>query len=141
MLRRSFLILAVMALVITGCSQDGVAQNDTAATATAIVDEWNVVWVDDDIDAIVALFTDEGIYRDPNRTLQGQDAIRSFAEWMSPRVTYGERLGEGVPSETGSFVFPVRFGAHDDMMIGELEIEVAGDLASRIEFLSWEEET
>ena len=141
MLRRTLLLLTVVALVVAGCSQDDDAASDPAAIATAIVDEWNVVWVDGDIDAIVALFTVDGIYRDPNRTLQGQDSIRSFAEWMSPRVTYGERLGEGVPTESGTFVFPMRFEAHDDMLVGELEIELAGDLASRIEWLSWEEET
>ncbi|MEA3509897.1 MAG: nuclear transport factor 2 family protein [Actinomycetota bacterium] len=137
MLRRTLLLLAAMALVVAGCSQD----SDPAATATAIVDEWNVAWMADDVDAVVALFTVDGVYRDPVRTLQGQDSIRSFVEWMSPRVTYGERLGEGVPTESGSFVFPMRFEAHDDMLIGELEVKLAGDLASLIGWVSWEEET
>jgi hypothetical protein len=137
MLRRSLLLLAVMALVVAGCSQD----NDPAATATEIADELIVAWIADDVDGVVDLFTADGIYRDPVRTLEGQDSIRSFVEGMAPSVTFGERLGDGAPTESGSFVFPMRFEQEGDMYVGEFDVEVAGDLASRIEWLSWEEET
>jgi hypothetical protein len=140
MLRHALLILAVVAFVAVGCSQDD-AESDPAAIAAGVADEWAVVWMADDVDGIVGLFAADGIYRDPIRTLEDQDSIRAFAESMAPNVTFGERLGDGVPAESGSFVFPMRFESEGDMFVGEFEVELAGDLASRIEWLSWEEET
>lgn len=139
-MRRTLLVLAVVGLVVAGCSQDD-AESDPAAVATGIADEWIVVWLAEDIDGIVGLFTVDGIYRDPLRDLQGHDSIRSFAETMAPTLTYAERLGDGASTESGSFVFPMRFDQGDDKFVGEFEVELAGDLASRIEWLSWEEET
>lgn len=137
---RSHLILIAVAGVVAEFSQDD-GESDPAAIATAIADEWIVAWVASDIDAIAALFTVDGDFETPVGNHHGQDSIRSVAESHAPLVSFEERLGDGVLTETGSFVFPMRFEFGGYMHVGEFEVEVSGDLASRIAWLSWEKET
>jgi hypothetical protein len=111
--------------------------DEELAIATDILDKSNAAWIASDVEAIVALFTKGGVYSEPNRTLQGQDSILAYAEWAAQRVTYAQRLGEGNRTETATFIFPIRVKTRDDMIEGEVEIELDGNLASRIEWLSW----
>jgi hypothetical protein len=70
----------------------------------------------------------------------GRDLIEATARVMSPDVTFAERLGDGATTETGTFIFPGRFEWQGDMFLYDLEIELDGDLASRIEMRNYVEE-
>lgn len=131
------LLLPFVFLVAGGSSSDDTASDEELAIATEVVDKSNAAWIANDVEAIAALFTEGGVYSEPNRRLQGKDSILAYAEWMAPRVTYAQRLGEGTRTEAATFIFPVRVKTRDDIVEGEVEIELDGNLASRIEWLSW----
>jgi hypothetical protein len=140
--RQTWLIVLVAVLVIAAIALGTWAiiaanQTDDLATATEIADEWNAAWVASDAEAIAALFTEDGIWKDPARTVVGRDSIEATAGTMSPDLTFAERLGDGATTETGTFIFPGRFEWEGEMFLSDLEIELDGDLASRIEMSNW----
>ena len=138
MLRRSFIVLTVVALGIAGCSQDDDAESDPATIATEIVDKWNAAWVASDAEAAAALFTDDGVY-----VMQGEHqgpGISAYFQSTSEGLTFAERLGAATQTDTGTFVVPTRVEYNGVMILTDLQIELDGDLASRIDHLTWVEE-
>ena len=131
------LLLPFVFLVAGRSSSADNVSDEELAVATEVVDKSNAAWVAGDVEAIGALFTKGGVYSEPDRRLQGRDSILVYAEWMAPRVAFAQRLGEGTRTETSTFIFPVRVKTRDDIVDGEVEIELDGNLASRIEWLSW----
>jgi hypothetical protein len=143
--RRTWLVVLVAVLVIAAIAAGIWAiieanQGDDLATATEIADEWNAAWVANDAEAIGALFTEDGIWTGPVKSVLGRDRIEDTARAMMLDMTFAERLGDGGPTETGTFIFPGRLQWQGEMFTFDIEIELDGDLASRIETLTWVEE-
>jgi hypothetical protein len=88
--------------------------------------------------AVAALFTEDGVCSEPGRVVDGRDAIRGDALEICPFAGNHQRTGEISSTGTGSFTFPFEFGFQGDIYVGEAEIELDGNLISRLELLSRE---
>lgn len=141
--RRPWLIalISLLVVIVVGFGTWAVislTQPDDLTTATDLVDQWVDGWNAEDPDAIVAILTQDASYRDPN--MQGgsdRDQIHAFAELWVGRVS-NLRHGAGRVTETGTFVFPFSFDYDTGSHAGEIEVELDGDLVSRIHWLYWE---
>jgi len=133
----AFVAVVVVALAAAGTWVITEAdQPDDLATATEIIDAYVTSVVASDPDAFAALFTKDGIYDCPyGFTYHGQDEIRDVAEWATPMVTYGERLGTGTATEAG-VVFPMGLEFDGDRFRGDVRVTLEGDRAAHIEWLS-----
>jgi hypothetical protein len=122
---------------VAGDPDQPAVESDLAET-TQVVDAWVAAWEADDADAVAALFTEDGVYSEPNGSYEGRDAIRRDALSSSRHAGNHQRTAELSSTGTGSFIFPFEFDFQGDTWIGEAEIELDGDLISRLEILSRE---
>lgn len=111
---------------------------DDLEVATERMDEWVASWNDEDPDANAAIFTEDGVYEDPlDRGGSSRDEILVFAREHVGGVWNVSRTGEGMVTESGTFVFPVSFDWAGGSDTGEIEVELDGDLVSRLVWLHW----
>lgn len=106
------------------------------AVATELVDTWNQGWQDHDPETVMSVFTDDGVYIESDGTTYTMDLMKTYVSSNSYLMGNVDRIGELTPggeetyTSVGEFEWGgIRFG-------GELEIELEGDLAARIEWLS-----
>ena len=126
-------------LIVVGClAAASCGGGEPIETATQRVDEWVEGWNAEDPDAIVAIFTDDATYRDPyGRGGSDKDEIATFAQaWVGSAFNV-RRTGSGIATEEGTFVFPVSFDWSGGTDAGEVEVELDGDLVSRLVWLHW----
>lgn len=130
-------VLAVLALGIWAVV--AVTGQDDLEVATERADEWVAGWNTEDPEAIAAVFTQDGVYRDPlDRGGSSRDEILTFAREHVGGVFNAQRIGEGTITESNTFVFPIGFDWHSGTdESGEIEVELDGDLVSRLEWLYW----
>ncbi len=107
------------------------------ATARQITDDWFAGWNDNDPDAVAAVFTEDGAFVDLDNgdVYTGRQAIADYAAEASWAVSEGRRVTEGVRTDTGTIVFETEFKLVGATRDEDLEVELDGELASRIEFL------
>jgi hypothetical protein len=147
--RRGPLVAATVAVVVilagvgiafaTGAFE---SESDTAAdrldVATELVDTWNQGWEDEDPELVVSVFTDDGVYivREVGLAVDTvtKDDMVSYV-LTNPRVHNADRIGELTQSGDGTYTWVEEFDALTARFGGELEIELEGDLAKRIEWL------
>jgi len=151
--RRGPLVAAAVAVVVilagvgiafaTGVFE---SESDTAAArlavATELVDTFNQGWEDEDPELVVSVFTDDGVYIDFDgsaRNTVTRDDMESHV-LTNPRVTNIDRIGELTQSGDGTYTWVEEFDVIGNRYGGELEIELEGDLAKRIEWLDAYEE-
>jgi hypothetical protein len=110
------------------------------AVATEIVDAWSAAWVATDGEAVAALFTEDGVQRDPGfGRISGRDAImRDVNSFRGSGVTRGLRTGDLVATDDGTFIYPLEFDTDGETWAGEIEVQLEGNLISRLEWLHWE---
>jgi hypothetical protein len=115
-----------------------IAANQTSDidVATELADEWNAGWNASDPEAVVAVFTEDGTFSGVlGETAFGRDQLMSHVVTCSPDVNNGERIGDLTATQTGTFTFRLQFETDDASYDCVTEIELDGDLASRIAFL------
>jgi hypothetical protein len=116
-------------------------QTDDIDVATDLVDDWLAAWIVNDPEAVAAVFTEDGILiGSDGETATGRDEILSYTGSHSAVVLDAERTGDLTATEAGTFTFPMQFDwppAPEVIAtwVGVVEIELDGDLASRIEWL------
>ena len=128
-------ILIVVALGLAAWAIIEWTQTDDLTTATERFDEWITGWNESDPDAITAVFTEDGVYADPNDTANGKDEIYDHAVEHQDGVANAVRVGEGTEPREGVFLFVCEFDSVGGTWGGEIETELDGDLFSRLEWL------
>ena len=131
--------LTVLALAVVGVGIWAIVaanQTDDIDVATDLVDDWIAGWNADDPEAIVAVFTEDGALIDSTGvSASGTDELPAYAEYWGIRVTDSERTGELTSTGDGTFSYPGRLVVGDVTHDTVIEIELDGDLASRIQVL------
>ena len=109
--------------------------------ATQLVDDWLAGWAAEDPDMVAAVFTDDGEYTNPpgTETFTGRDEIRAHATEYREFILNGRRIGDGVVTESGGFVFGIAFDAEAKSYEGEFEVELRDDLIARMAWLNYEQ--
>lgn len=116
------------------------AQASTTEVAAALLDEWVAAWEAHDADQISATFTIDGVYVNPfGEVVTGRDEIHAYV--LSHGNVRNGVLGELVELDVGLVRVPFAFEAlgSDGWKTGsgDLEVELDGDLAARIEFITF----
>jgi len=106
--------------------------------ATQLVDDWLAGWAAEDPDMVAAVFTDDGEYTNPTgtETFTGRDEIRAHATEYREFILNARRIGDGVVTENGGFVFRIDFDAETKSYEGEIEVELRDDLIARMTWLN-----
>lgn len=144
--RRTWLIALVAVLVIAAIALGTWAiiaanQTDDQAVATELADTWLRGWDENDAEAVRSVFTDDAVYSDVGFVGGGTKTVEQTVADVGVRgymVTNVSRIGELTPTDHGTFTFVAEFDSGGERYSGEVEIELDGDLASRMEWLSLE---
>jgi hypothetical protein len=145
--RRQWLIIVVVILVLAGIAVGTWAiieanqtdDTDDLAVATELADTWCRGWDENDAEAVRSVFTDDALYSDVGFAGGGTKTVEETVRDVGIRgsvITNVSRIGELTPTDQGTFTFDAEFDAHGHRYSGEVEIELDGDLASRIEWLN-----
>jgi|GEM_PF-5027094 len=132
------MLLFILPVVSTACAEDGPTDLETA---TELMDAWVAGWVAEDPYMVAAVFTDDGEYTNPTgtETFTGRDEIRAHAMEYTEFILNARRIGDGVASENGGFVFRFGFDAEAKSYEGEAEVELRDDLIVRMTWLNYEQ--
>lgn len=142
--RRGPLMAAAVAVVII-LAGVGIAfaagafdsESDTAAdrlaVATELVDTWGQGWDDRDPGLVVSVFTDDGVYIDGDLAIPMENM--EFYMLSSGRPTNNDRVGDLAPSGDNTYTWVQEFDYSASRYGGDMEIELEGHLAKRIEWL------
>jgi hypothetical protein len=104
------------------------------AVATQLLDDWNDGWNTNDPEAVAAVFTEDGTFIAPDGvSASGHDELMLNCELTCPGVTDAERTGELTATGDGTFTARHTFVSLGITWAVIWEIELDGDLASRIE--------
>jgi hypothetical protein len=128
------------AVVATSCGDD---ETDQVATATELADTWVQAWNENDPEMVGSVFSEDGVYDDhvifdeADRTYTRDEAM-DIVRGQGAMVVDVERTSDLAPTESGSFTFDCEFTVIGSARSAVVEIELDGDRASRIEFLSSE---
>ncbi len=137
-------LLAVMVAALVGVLAVSCGDGDQARdTAADLADTWVRAWNEDDPELMGSVFTEDGIYDDgvvfnePDREFTRDEAIELVQD-LGSTVTDVRRVGELTETGDDTFSFTCEFTVLGSQRSSTVEIELDGDLASRIEFLSSE---
>lgn len=113
---------------------------DALEVAAGVYAEWIAAWEAHDPDRIAAVFTPDGIYINPlGEVVVGREAMKAY---VPGHVVRNGQLGEIEQIEAGVFRAPFVFEAEGPMGwqsgSGDLELELDGELAARIEFVTFD---
>lgn len=141
--RRSWAIAVAVVLVVAVAAVgawavlDDDSSDDPESMATQLIDTWEEAWMEDDLDAVMSVFTDDGVYINVYQESISMDEMPAFFADFSPGIVEAQRTsdveetGDGTYAWTGQIVDAV-----GDRWELSTELELDGDLASRIENLS-----
>jgi hypothetical protein len=109
--------------------------------AAAVYEEWIAAWEAHDPQRIAAVFTPEGVYINPlGEVVVGREAMEAYV--MSGHVVRNGELGAIEQIEPGVFRAPFVFEAKGPTGwatgSGDLELELEGELAARVEFVTFD---
>jgi hypothetical protein len=121
-------VLLSCLLAATGCS----SESDLEA-ATRLLDDWVAAWNAQDADAVAAVFTEDGVYRDHHNLAKGRDEIRAHAASMRGVVS-NVWHGEVSSLEDGVYVSPAGFDFPGGADAGNVEIRLDGHLIVDMQF-------
>ncbi len=90
----------------------------------------------------MALYTADAVHVPPAQAgrgeIRGEDALRAHVQVFLQSVVHGTRTGELVALGDDRFRVPIEWDDGRRIWVSQLEIEMSGDQASRIVFLSTE---
>ncbi len=145
--RRRWIVVLAVALAVFGAASCGSEDEttDRAAIATELADTWARGWEENDAEAVGSVFTADAVYSDDvegfgdPRTWTREETMADV-ESRGAFITEVRRVGELSPTDHGTFTWEQEFTTTYDGLrhSGVMEIELDGDLASRIEWLSLE---
>jgi hypothetical protein len=148
--RRQWLIIVVVIVVLAGIAVgiwaiiEANQADDTGdlAVATELADTWMRGWDENDAEAVRSVFTEDAVYFDDvgfagGRTWTVEETVADVG-FRGSVITNVSRIGELTPTDHGTFIFVAEFDAQPRRYSGSIEIELEGDLASRIEWLNLE---
>jgi hypothetical protein len=126
------LVVGAGALVWWLASSDDA--DDGTAVATELVETWSQGWNENDPELVRSVFTEDGVYIDRGERIDAE-VIATHARFHGPLITNGERIGEltSIGDETYTWVHEFDAGGNRYSAVGEIELE--GDLATRIEWM------
>ena len=132
------MLLFILPTVVTACADD---EPTDLETATELIDAWVAGWAAEEPDMIAAAFTDDGEYTNPTgtETFTGRDEIRAHATEYRQYIRNPRRIGDGVVTDNGGFVFRIDFDAEATSYEGEVEVELRDDLVGRMTWLDYEQ--
>ncbi len=136
-------VVVMLAAFVAASCGDGDDETDRVAVATDLADSWVQAWNDNDPEMMGSVLTADGVYDDnvvfeeTGRTFSRDEAIELVQE-QGPGVTDVRRVGNLTVTNDGTFTFGCQFTVLGSQRSTTVEIELDGDLASRIEFLSSE---
>lgn len=94
-------------------------------------------WEDHDPETVISVFTDDGVFIESDGTIHAMDDMKlSYVPAKSYLMGNVDRIGELTPSGEETYTWVGEFESGGIRFGNELEIELEGDLAARIEFLS-----
>ena len=133
--------LIAILLVLAALSIGACGSTDGLSIATQVADDWIAGWNADDPEAVAALFTEDGEYTNPTgtETFTGRDEIRAHATEYREFILNGRRMGDGIVTESGGFMFRIAFDAEAKSYEGESEVELRDDLIARMAWLAYEQ--
>jgi hypothetical protein len=135
------IVVGVGIAFATGVFESGAdAAAERLAVATETVDAWGAAWEATDGAAAAALFTEDGVYRDPGiGTIRGRDAIMRDVNTRGVGTSRYLRTGDLVATDDGTFIYPMQFNFDGETWAGEVEVQLEGNLIARGEWLYWDE--
>ncbi len=131
------MLAALVAVAAASCG----GGDDGVDTATDLADTWVQAWNDNDGELMGSVFTAGGVYDDevvfdePDRTFTRDETVE-MVESVGSMVTNVRRVDELAETDDDTFTFDCEFTVLGSPRTATVEIELDGDLASRIEFLS-----
>lgn len=107
--------------------------------ATDLVDTWGQGWEDGNPELVVSVFTDDGIYTDPDYGGDAAMTMENTENIVASRgpVTSVDRIGDLSPSGDNTYTWVQEFDHSARRYRGDMEIELEGDLAKRITWLRY----
>lgn len=141
--RRGAMIAAAVAVavILAGVGiafAAGVFESESDAAAE-LIDTWNQGWEDPrDPELVQSVFSDDVVYIE--RWWNGVESTVTREDMVSfvlgnPRVYNADRIGELTQSGDGTYTWVEEFTANGLRYGGDVEIELEGGLAKRIEWL------
>jgi hypothetical protein len=137
-------VLLVLGIAVGVWAANGTSEPDDLAVATELADTWCRGWDENDAEAVRSVFKDDAVYIDDvpgftyGRTWTVEETVQdveSRGQW----ITNVSRVGDLTPTDQGTFIYVAEFDWEGNRYSGPIEIELDGDLASRIEWLSLDE--
>ena len=135
--------MAVLGAVVVGLGIWAFATSgeaDELATATDLVEEWGEAWSGLDPEALVDLYTADGVHIPPSDWIpgeaRGQDSLRMHASRYVDAISDVSLTGEVVAIGDSRYTVPIEFGASGDTWVADVRFEVNDDLLSRTEMLN-----
>ena len=126
-------LIVVLVLILAGVGIWAVVAfmpSDDLDVATERVDEWLDGWNASDPDAIVAVFTEDAVYSNPDATFTGKNEIYDHAVEYQDAVANGIRTDDGTETAIGLFTFPITFDSAGGTYDGEIESGTFFDAAT-----------
>lgn len=135
-------VAAVAVLAIAGFAWFAVADDGTSDidTATELATTWGRGWEENDAEMVGSVFTDDGIYIDLDGVEWTKEETMQDVGYRGHVITETEPVTDMTETDDGTFTWVADFTAYGTTeYTGIVEIELDGDLASRIEWLTVEE--
>ena len=133
-------IAVVAVLAIAGIAwiavDDGTSDIDIA---TELANTWGQGWEDNDPEAVGSVLTDDGIQIGVDGVVQTKEEVMQDVRTRGPLITETEPVTDVTATDDGTFTYVADYTAFGTTRYSSvIEIELDGNLASRIEFLSQE---
>ncbi len=132
-------VLAIAGIAWIAVGDDGTSDIDIA---TELANTWGRGWEENDPEAVGSVFTDDGIHIGVNGVVQTKEEHMQDVRTRGQLITKTEPVTDLTATDDGTFTYVADFTAYGTTKYsGVVEIELDGDLATRIEWLSQEQVT
>ncbi|MFW2336382.1 hypothetical protein [Ilumatobacter sp.] len=132
-------VLAIAGIAWIAVGDDGTSDIDIA---TELANTWGQGWEENDPDMVGSVFTDDGIHIDLDGKVWTKEQHMQDVRYRGQYITKTEPVTDVTATDDGTFTYVADFTAYGTTdFTSVIEIELDGDLATRIEWLSQEQVT